>query len=262
MEQAQDFVDESHALLELLSRHADDDYDRITQFKSWTINDVLRHLHYWNWMAALQLKDEARLQEELGKVARDGMRARERAFADGVHGNVLLNTWWQQVEETGALFRDADPKARLKWAGPEMSARSSITARLMETWAHGQEVFDALGAEREEADRLKNIVILGINTFGWTYAVRKEKPPGDMPHVRLTAPSGGVWEFGEPESPERVSGRAVEFCQVVTQTRNVKDTGLHVTGTVAEDWMSKAQCFAGGIAEPPAPGTRYREKLH
>lgn len=262
MDQAQDFIDESHALLLLLSSHADDDYKRITQFKSWTINDVLRHLHYWNWMAALQLTDEEQLSSELSLVATEGMHRREAAFADGMTGNVLMNAWWQQVEATGALFAKADPKARLKWAGPQMSARSSITARLMETWAHGQEVFDALGAQREEADRLKNIVILGINTFGWTYAVRKETPPGEMPHVRLTAPSGVVWEFGDAGSAELVSGRAVEFCQVVTQTRNIKDTGLHVTGAVAEDWMSKAQCFAGGVADPPAPGTRYREKLH
>ncbi|MCB9961369.1 MAG: TIGR03084 family metal-binding protein [Hyphomonas sp.] len=262
MEQAQDFIDESHALLYLLSSHADDDYERITQFKDWTINDVLRHLHYWNWMAGLQLADEARLSNELDLVATDGMRARERAFADGMSGNVLMNAWWQQVEQTGALFSKADPKARLKWAGPEMSARSSITARLMETWAHGQEVFDALGAQREESDRLKNIVILGVNTFGWTYAVRKQKPPGEMPYVRLTAPSGALWEFGDPASGDRVSGSASEFCQVVTQTRNVKDTSLAVSGPVAEDWMSKAQCFAGGVADPPAPGTRYRELLH
>ena len=105
-------------------------------------------------------------------------------------------------------------------------------------------------------------MILGVNTFGWTYAVRKQKPPGEMPYVRLTAPSGALWEFGDPASGDRVSGSASEFCQVVTQTRNVKDTSLAVSGPVAEDWMSKAQCFAGGVADPPAPGTRYRELLH
>ena len=76
----------------------------------------------------------------------------------------------------------ADPKARLKWPGPDMSARSSITARLMETWAHGQEVYDHLGVVRQNADRIQNIVVLGVNTFGWTYATRKQTPPGPMPH--------------------------------------------------------------------------------
>ena len=101
--------------------------------------------------------------------------------------------------------------------------------------------------------------MLGVNTFGWTYATRKQTPPGPMPHLVLTAPSGAVWAYGEPSETERITGRADEFCQVVTQTRNVADTGLQVTGPVATDWMSKAQCFAGPPETPPAPGTRHAE---
>jgi len=81
-------------------------------------------------------------------------------------------------------------------------------------------------------------------------------PRAPMPHLALTAPSGQVWTYGEPSETERIDGRADEFCQVVTQTRNVADTALRVTGPVARDWMSKAQCFAGGPETPPAPGTR------
>jgi uncharacterized protein (TIGR03084 family) len=142
-----------------------------------------------------------------------------------------------------------------------MSARSSITARLMETWAHGQEVYDVLGVERIDSDRIKNIVVLGVNTYAWTYLVRKQEPLGPMPFVKLTSPSGEVWTFGEDDGANRVEGLASEFCQVVTQTRNVKDTALRVSGPVAEDWMSKAQCFAGGRNDPPAPGTRFRSPV-
>jgi uncharacterized protein (TIGR03084 family) len=128
----------------------------------------------------------------------------------------------------------------------------------METWAHGQEVYDVLGVERIDDDRIRNIVVLGVNTYGWTYLVRKEEPLGPMPFVRLTAPSGELWTYGEDDGVNRIEGSATEFCQVVTQTRNIKDTALNVTGPVALDWMSKAQCFAGGRNDPPAPGTRYR----
>ena len=138
-----------------------------------------------------------------------------------------------------------------------MSARSFASARLMETWAHGQEVYDHLGVVRQNADRVQNIVMLGVNTFGWTYATRRETPPGPMPHLVLTSPSGQVWTYGDASGTERIEGRADEFCQVVTQTRNVADTGLKVTGPVATDWMSKAQCFAGAAQTPPAPGTRH-----
>jgi uncharacterized protein (TIGR03084 family) len=138
-----------------------------------------------------------------------------------------------------------------------MSARSSISARLMETWAHGQEVYDHLGVVRVDADRIKSIAVLGTNTFGWTYATRGETPAGPMPYVCLTAPSGEIWEFGEPSTEEMVEGSASEFCQVVTQVRNIADTQIRVVGPVATDWMSKAQCFAGAPETPPAPGTRF-----
>jgi uncharacterized protein (TIGR03084 family) len=261
MEQAQDFLEESRALLALLLGRPESDFQKVTQFKDWTVSDVLRHLHFWNWMAELQLSDEAKLDGELVTIAEMGMRAREQDHAGGASGAALRTDWWQQAEQTAARFAKADPKARLKWAGPSMSARSSITARLMETWAHGQEVYDVLGVERIDADRIKNIVVLGVNTYAWTYLVRKQEPLGPMPFVKLTSPSGEVWTFGEDDGANRVEGLASEFCQVVTQTRNVKDTALRVSGPVAEDWMSKAQCFAGGRNDPPAPGTRFRSPV-
>lgn len=261
MEQAGDFLAESRALYGLLVNRPDADFGRVTQFKGWKVDDVLRHLHFWNWMAELQLVDEARLEAELKAVAKDGMRDREQAHAGGVSGRELLSAWWDQAQATAEVFEKADPKARLKWAGPSMSARSSITARLMETWAHGQEIYDVLGAERVDEDRIRNIVVLGVNTYGWTYQVRKHTPPGPMPFISLTAPSGDTWTFGEDNGKDRIEGRATEFCQVVTQTRNIKDTALHVSGPVAEDWMSKAQCFAGGQNDPPAPGTRFRADI-
>jgi uncharacterized protein (TIGR03084 family) len=138
-----------------------------------------------------------------------------------------------------------------------MSVRSSITARLMETWAHGQEVYDVLGVVRVNKDRIKNVAVLGMNTFGWTFANRGLEVPADAPYVKLTAPSGEVWEWNSPSTTNFVEGSAAEFCQVVTQTRNIADTRLRVVGETAERWMSIAQCFAGPPEEPPGQGSRY-----
>ena len=213
-------------------------------------------------MAYLQLADEDQLVHHLKTMASAGksMRAYESEVLAGLDGFALVAEWEKQFEETADRFASADPKARLQWAGPDMSARSSITARLMETWAHGQEVYDHLGALRKNEDRIGNIVMLGVNTFGWTYATRREQPPGAMPYLVLTAPSGAVWTHGTESDAERIEGRAEEFCQVVTQTRNIADTSLKVTGPVATDWMAKAQCFAGPPATPPPPGSRFTAK--
>lgn len=264
MQQAEDFRAESRAMAALLDRADPATFDQPTQFKAWTINAVLQHLHFWNQMAGLQLTDEPLLLQRIAgvKSAQGGMRAFENAHFQGLSGRPLLQAWREGVEVTADAFAKADPKARLKWPGPDMSARSSITARLMETWAHGQEVYDHLGVVRQNADRIQNIVVLGVNTFGWTYATRGTQPPGPMPHLVLTAPSGAVWTYGDASASERITGLAEQFCQVVTQTRNIADTQLQVTGPVATDWMSKAQCFAGAPETPPAPGLRHTRRLN
>ena len=263
MQQAEDFRAESQALYELLETADASRFDEPTQFKDWTINAVLQHLFFWNQMAGLQLTDESELVRRLNAVMQHegGMRGFEAFHFNHLGGGELLNQWRDDFHRTADLFANADPKARLRWAGPDMSARSSITARLMETWAHGQEVYDHLGVTRHNADRIQNIVVLGVNTYGWTYKTRQEEPPGPMPYLVLTAPSGAIWTYGEENESERISGLAEEFCQVVTQTRNIADTNLEVEGVVAKDWMSKAQCFAGPPETPPAPGARFRAEL-
>ncbi len=260
MQDAEHFRAESRALRALIEPIAEERYDEPTQFKAWTINDVLQHLHFWNDMARLQLDDEALLRARLDDLILGGgdLRAFERKHLGGLAGKALLETWGEGAERTADRFAAADPKARLIWAGPSMSARSSITARQMETWAHGQEVYDLLGVSRADTDRIKGIAVLGVKTFAWTYVARGEAPPSAMPQVILTAPSGAVWTFGEDASAGRVEGSATEFCQVVTQTRNVADTALNVSGPIAEDWMSKAQCFAGAPTNPPAAGARHK----
>lgn len=258
MEQAADFLAETEALAGLLAPLREAAFDEATQFKGWTVNDVIRHLHFWNRAAGLQLTDEAELVRLLGAIGGAGrMRAVEREVVPET-GQALRSAWVATAKEIAALYRTADPKARLKWAGPDMSARSSITARLMETWAHGQEVYDHLGVERVDGDRIKNIAHLGVSTFGWTYIVRKMAVPSVMPRVELTAPSGEVWSWGEA-GENLVAGSASEFCQVVTQVRNVADTALVVRGPVASEWMAMAQCFAGAAEPPPKPGTRFRK---
>ena len=127
----------------------------------------------------------------------------------------------------------------------------------METWAHGQEVFDILGKKRTENDRIKNIVHLGILTFSWTFKNRNLEPPTSPPYVQLQSPSGKIWEWNDPSSSSQIKGLAVDFSSVVTQTRNILDTNLKVIGDEATHWMSVAQCFAGPPENPPKPNTRH-----
>lgn len=264
MQQAQDFLDESEALNAILESLADAEFERTTLFKDWTVNDVLQHLHFFNDMAEKSAFAPETFASEYAafgdarKAHGGSMVLATRHVMNDPRGQSLRQTWIETARAMTPRFAAADPKARVKWAGPDMSVRSSITARQMETWAHAQEIFDVLGLERTEADRIRNIAHLGVSTYGWTFVNRGEPVPEPAPHVRLTGPSGAIWEWGEINDTERVEGSAVEFAQVTAQTRNIADTSLTVTGPNATRWMSIAQCFAGPPNDPPAPGARVK----
>jgi uncharacterized protein (TIGR03084 family) len=264
MQQAGDFLEESEALSALLAPLSGVDFETPTQFKGWTINNILRHLHVWNIAADLSLTDEAAFSGFMASMVA-GIRGGklpdfEAAYLGNISGQKLRETWAETFENVAQHFGDADPKSRLKWVGPDMSAISSITARLMETWSHAQAIYDVLGVARIDADRVGNIVRLGVNTYGFTWKNRRQEPPGPMPQLKLTAASGASWEYGEPSDSGVITGSATEFCQVVTQCRNIADTSLDVTGEVAHQWMAVAQCFAGPPQDPPPAGTRFRKQ--
>lgn len=258
--QADDFRSECEVLNAALAPLAPADYARPTQFKGWTIDDVLVHLHFWNRAADLSATDPeafAALAEKVSAAfARgEGLRPLENASIPE-RGPALRAAWIDQARDMAGRWAGMDPKTRLQWIGPSMSARSSMTARQMETWAHGFEIFDLLGLKRAEDDRLRNIVVLGVNTFGWSHQVNGLPVPPEMPLLDLTAPSGALWRFGTPDAG-RISGPAADFAAVVTQTRALADTALVTEGPVAETWMRHAQCFAGPPETPPAEGSRH-----
>jgi uncharacterized protein (TIGR03084 family) len=168
----------------------------------------------------------------------------------------LLTLWRDIRSRLIRRLSRMSPKDRLPWYGPDMSARSFATARLMETWGHAQDVFDALQVKRVNCARLHHVAHIGVTTFDWSFIARKLQAPGIKPRVELTGPSGELWEWGEPDAMERVWGSAEEFCLVVTQRRNVADTGLKWQGENVAKWLTIAQAFAGVPQEPPVPGVR------
>lgn len=264
--QVDDFAAECRAfsrlIHEVLLTHGNAAFDQPTQFKQWSLNDILRHLHVWNQAVDTSLHQPEAFQTFLGHAASafqgGDMREFERQWLKGLEGEDLCSAWLDFAEAMSQRFHDADPAVRVQWAGPPMSLRSAVSARLMETWAHAQAVFDEFGAQRTFTDRLESIVILGVNTYSWTYKNRGMTPPQPMPQIHLESPSGKTWHYGEADS-DNITGQAADFCQVVTQVRHVQDTALKVVGDTALQWMNMAQCFAGAPVNPPAPGLRFRK---
>ena len=251
-----DLAAEHEALDSVVGSLSDEQWVTPTPSPGWSVRDQIGHLTYFDGTAALAVTDEAAFKSSMQDLF---TKAGEADGLDGatlhrhLSSSELLDSWRTNrthlIEVAGGLAEDA----RLPWYGPSMSAKSFLTARLMETWAHGQDVVDAVNGKRPPSDRLRHIAQLGFITRGWSYKNRKLEPPDTPVRVALTSPNGETWRFGPDDADEVVRGTAEDFCLVVTQRRHVDDTGLDCVGEAARDWMEKAQAFAGGATDGPAP---------
>ncbi len=253
-----DLVAEQHALDVIVAGLADDQWARATPSPRWTVTDQIGHLTFFDTTAALAINDpEAFVTHRAELVSQFADELAVDEFTLGAFRDLSISdqlaAWRRHRDELEAAGRTLANDTRVEWYGPSMGSKSFLTARLMEVWAHGQDICDAVGAARQPSDRIRHIAQLGVITRGWSYIVRGELPPDGDVRVDLISPSGDMWSWGPEDAPARVSGTAGDFCLVVTQRRHVDDTDLVVTGDNARDWMTKAQAFAGGATDGPAP---------
>ena len=223
----------------------------------YTVADSVSHLWYFDGTATSAAVDPEAF--EAGKAA---LLAQSASGADpsiepgrAVSGAELLQRWRDDRRALVAALRTLDPSARIPWYGPAMGARSFATARLMETWAHGQDVVDALRATRPATGRLRHIAHIGVRARPYAYLVNERTMPANDVRVELVGPDGDTWTWGDDASPDRIEGDALDFCLLVTQRRHRDDTALRITGTGAHEWASFAQAFAG----PAGPGRKPGE---
>jgi uncharacterized protein (TIGR03084 family) len=240
-----DLADETTDLSVMVSGAPTQAWSSPTPAAGWTVHDQLSHLWFFDREARRAVEDPAGFSAGLAAIAADpaGYMGRHLDAGRGL-GDDLLREFHAERGRLIEVLRSTDPTTRIPWYGPPMSPMSFATARLMETWAHGQDIADAWQVRRTPTDRLRHICHLGVRTRGFSYAIRGEPSPESAATVVLRAPSGDEWSFGPADGVDRVEGPALDFCLVVTQRRHLADVDLRVTGA-AEDWLVKAQAFAG-----------------
>ncbi|MFD3699089.1 TIGR03084 family metal-binding protein [Streptomyces sp. NPDC058646] len=241
----------------LVGRLPEEDWARATPAAGWSIAHQIAHLHWTDRAALLSLTDAA----GFGVMVEEALKAPDSFVDEGAEEGAalppaaLLARWRTGRAALGEALAEASPATRFPWYGPPMKAASMAGARLMETWAHGQDVADALGVRRAPTARLRHVARIGVRARDYAYAVRGLPAPAGEFRVELAAPDGaGVWAYGPPDAPQRVTGPAVDFCLLVTQRAHRADLALTATGADADRWLDIAQAFAG----PAGPGRAPR----
>lgn len=247
-----DLQNESDALDALVGPLPADQWALATPAEGWTIAHQIGHLLWTDRVALMSITDEpgfrdlvAGAQDRIATFVDDA--AEETASAPPAE---LLADWRRTRSALHAALRAVPGGRKLLWFGPPMSGASMATARLMETWAHGLDVADALGVEVVASPRLKSIAHLGVRTRDFAFTVHGLTPPAEPFRVELAAPDGEVWAWGPEDAAQRVRGSALDFCYLVTQRRPRGELDVVAEGPDAQTWLTIAQAFAG----PPGAG--------
>jgi uncharacterized protein (TIGR03084 family) len=243
---------ESDALDELVADLPARQWARPTPAAGWTIAHQIAHLLWTDRVALTAVTDEAGFAAVLEEAARDPIGfvdngAEELAAAEPA---ALLTDWRQTRTRLHDELLAVPEGRKLPWFGPPMSAGSMATARLMETWAHGLDVADALGVQRPATARLRSVAHNGVRTRDYAFAINGLAAPADAFRVELRAPDGSTWTWGPEDAAQRVTGSAEDFCMLVTQRRPRSALDVTAEGEEAQRWLTIAQAFAG----PPGPG--------
>ena len=224
-----------------------------TPSEGWNVTDQISHLAYFDQKAAQSVTDPEGFTAEVAAImASDdpwGLEDEIMAAGRAMSGTELLGWWRESRESLYSAMRGFDPQQRVPWYGPPMRAYSSAQARLMENWAHGQDIADALGVDYPATDRIYHVAELGIKTFSWSFRNRGLAVPDQKVRVVLRGSSGRVWVWNSG-CDSNITGPLRDFCLVVTQRRHAADTRLVIQGGPARRWMQIAQAYAG----PPGPG--------
>lgn len=222
-----------------------------TPAAGWDVGMQIAHLAWTDEVSVTAIRDADAFRSVV-----DTAMADPTGFVDAGAAEIaatgreeVLARWRLARGELADALKAADPGVQIPWFGPPMRPKSMTTARIMETWAHGIDVADALGVSLEGdsafVSALPHVARLGFRTRGFAYLMNGLEAPASEVHVALTLADGTVLEFGPADADQRVTGPALDFCLLVTQRVHLDDTALEAVGQDALGWLRIAQAFAG-----------------
>jgi uncharacterized protein (TIGR03084 family) len=240
-----DLAAEQQSLLALLHGLDADDWLRPTPARGWDVRDTVAHLADTDEMAIATATGAPGSLNERADVSASGEDVTYRGVLRGRRRSGRDVCAWFESSTTASheMFRTIDPNERVPW-GIGMRPPSLVSARLMETWAHGLDVHAAVGVEPRDTDRLAHVAWIATRALPYAYTVAGRTQPPDPIRVEVVLPSGALWSTGPADAANRITGSAGEYCRVFVHRLSASDaTALHAHGEAAADALRVARAY-------------------
>jgi len=257
-----DLRTEGDELDALVAGFGPEEWQLPTPAEHWSVAHQVAHLTWTDDRALLSVTDPDGFARELAGAPAH-LLANLTAYVDAgarqgaeLPPGELLERWRTSRTRLHGALAGSRPGARFPWYGTRMSAASTATGRIMETWAHGEDIADTVGVRRTPSARLRHVARIAVRARDFAFAAHGRPVPADPFRVELTAPDGSLWTYGPPDAQQRVTGPALDFCLLAVQRRHRDDVAVRAEGPDADVWLSVAQAFAGppGTGRPPGRG--------
>jgi uncharacterized protein (TIGR03084 family) len=251
-----DLAAEGESLDRLVSGLSAVEWDLPTPAPGWTIRHQIGHISSTAQVAFVAATDPAALTARFAGAAADFDAALDAMLRQYLVGppDGLLSRWRAERAAAAAALAAVSPGTLVPWLTRPMPARMLATAGIQELFAHGQDIADALGIEREYTGRIRHLVAFVESNRDYGYQVRGLTPPSFPFRFELTGPSGEPWVSGPEDAAEKITGTAVDFFLLVTRRRHRDDTAVAASGPETSRWLDIAQSYRGAPGPGRAPG--------
>ena len=248
-----DLVAEQQALDQFLQRINERQWNLPTSAPGWSIKDTVSHLAHAEQFAAQVLAEGESVVADLGmdnidKWTEVGVKeGREKRYQQVIE-------WWRnsRADVVDALSR-IEGNVRVPWISGDMSARAFATLRLMETWAHGLDIKDAMDGlltfDEEEEDptadtpRIRHVAWLAHRMLPYAFAEAGEEFPETGIRLELMGPSYSRWVYGPEDAADVIKGLAGEWCRIAVHRLDSTATSLKTEGDNAETAIKVVRAY-------------------
>ena len=251
-----DLIAESEALDAVVAELTDEQWDISTPAPGWAIRHQIAHLAATFRLAGLAAAQPAAFQQVTSRLSSDFDANVAAAMAEFVvePPSVLLSRWRAERSTAEKALAAVPSGQPVPWLVRPLPAPVLAAAGMMEVFAHGRDVMDALGVRPTPTDRLGHLVGFAVRTWDFGYLARGLTAPDTEFRFEITAPSGALWAFGPQDAEQRISGPAEDFCLLVTRRRHRDDLAVRAVGSEAEHWLDIAQAYRGPAGPGRSPG--------